>query len=490
MNRLKTIFLFLTIVGFFAFLTPQPVSAGYCQTDPTFRPSAKIYEEADMNASASGDEQPHSLRSGSVNWMNQLVIADTLFYGPESAHGCTAQVQAMPEEQRNAGLLKFTGQMVTMAFFAPIQVDIPTHYAEILLPKEFRSVVDYPAYAESPPLDSWNTNAAAFLGTGTSGIELGISKIWGLSFAFAMMGFVIVLLYAGFMIMFRQRLGGQAIVTVSMSLQNLVIGILFALASFALGGFFLNLSKFLIIILYGMFNSEGSSSGLLPNGLAAIINLTPLALLGRYGDILGAINLGEYLGIETSGSGFLGLPTDIDIRFDIVGAIVHVLSKLILAVMLFTAGFRVFFTLFTTYIRMILDIILAPVYFMVASLPGKQDGYMGWIRKMFKNALVPPMIFIFVNLALYIASIDLGENASIVESISGGAIGATGIEDSFLRAAGPQLIIAVLIFLMAPASSNILDELLGTQGSKAASAAADPVKKAASGAPIVGGFFK
>jgi hypothetical protein len=114
---------------------------------------------------------------------------------------------------------------------------------------------------------------------------------------------------------------------------------------------------------------------------------------------------------------------------------------------------------------------------------------MGWVRKMFKNALVPPMIFLFVNLALFIAKVDLG-SGSIIESISGGAISSGGVEDSFINAAGPQIIIAVMIFLMAPAASNILDELLGTQPGKASKEASDPIKNAAKGAPIVGGFFK
>lgn len=450
------------------------------------QPLDELYQNVNGAASATDDPGSHSYRTNQNSTASLIGTVSNGIYGPGCTVGNTAAVRAMPEEERRAGLLNSMSTAMTAMFYDPISVDIPTHYANMLLPREWREGVDFPAYAATGDGAPSSRSAIDFYN------DLNINKLWGISFSISMLGFIIVLLYAGFMIMFRTKIGGQAVVTVSMSLQNMVIGIFLALASYALGGFFINLSKYLVLVV------DGLMTGGPFNDFRTVFIMTPFTLIGKLG---GAIDFGGAPGVKIDLFNLTGS------FFESLGSIlVWFIARIIVAFMVFTAGFKIFFSVFTTYARMLIDIIMAPIYFMVASLPGKQDGYMGWMKKMFKNSLVMPMTFLIVNLAIFISRVNIPSGASPITAVTGGAInlgdgGTSGIcaggitdcpdlNDMLLQSAGPKLIVAIMILLMAPAASSILDELLGTGASKAASAASDPIKKAASGVPLVGGFFK
>src|SRR5690606_1275712 len=64
---------------------------------------------------------------------------------------------------------------------------------------------------------------------------------------------------------------------------------------------------------------------------------------------------------------------------------------------------RIFWIVLTTYIKMVIDIVLAPLLLMISSLPGKQSGFNTWLSRMFKNSITIPIMFAFVNVAAYMA---------------------------------------------------------------------------------------
>lgn len=414
------------------------------------------------------DPNPNMANNGCSKFVNTLVIANTIFYGPEAVNPTSSMVRDLPDAYKKAALVPSTYQGIGYAFYNGPSVNIPGHYASMLLPKEFRGNLESTTYAQSGPTTQ---NAQQYLD------YLGINKMWQVTFSLAMFGFVVIILIAGFMIIFRQRIGGQTVVTVSMALQNLVLGVIFALASYALGGFFLNLSKFLILILDGLMQAAIGS------GYRGTFLMGPFSLL---------------TGSTTLEDMFRDIQPDTcyitDLGACISGAlnfVVGLIPLAIVALILLIAGFRIFMTIFTTYARMIVDIILSPLYFMISSLPGRQGGYMNWLKKMLKNSLVLPGMFFIVNFGLLIISgkiVATGQNA--ITSLTAGAATGDATTDLLFSIVEPHIVVGVVFLLMAPSVPSILDEMLAVQNSKAVGGGVDAAKKTAAGLPIVGSFFK
>lgn len=456
-------------------------ASGTTSTD-NLTPGNKAFIQSNNIAIAVGqDTTANNLTTNANNFTSTLINTYSILYGPQTLIANSKYKDLVSPELAQAGILPTINNTMAQAFFNGPTVDIPAQYAEMLLPKEFRSTADGSAYAGVDNQPPTFENASDDLN------KVGIGRLWGISFALAMLGFVVILVYAGFLIIFRQKIGGQTTVTISMSLQNLVIGILFSLSSYALGGLFINLSKYLVLLLSNLMTS--TLSGADGKKFQAVFLSGPFALLGH---------INEFGGLFDSKSSAAYLKT---LRFDIndLGATftsaasftVWFVVRIVFAGLIAMAGIRIFITVFNVYARMIIDIITAPIYFMISSLPGKQDGYMGWVRKMFKNSLVLPMVFFLVNLALFINGFG---SESGITNITGGALnvtnGGSGLPDAILNAIDIRSLVGIMLLFMAPSASTILDELLQTQPSKAAAATEKAVTSGLNSAPVIGRFTK
>lgn len=94
-----------------------------------------------------------------------------------------------------------------------------------------------------------------------------------------------------------------------------------------------------------------------------------------------------------------------------LSAITPVVIFLYLAVLfsiIFTV-FKLFFLLLFTYIRIVLNIILSPLYMLLESLPG-QSGATRWIKNMFVELLTFPLVVLFILLTAKIMTLPLSSN--------------------------------------------------------------------------------
>ena len=111
-------------------------------------------------------------------------------------------------------------------------VNIPDHLAQQWVPGYKDSTTALYAQNEEIP-SGYNELQAA-----------GIQSLWTDVLNLAYIFFVIVMIIAGFMIMFRHKIGGQAMVTLGNVLPNVIIALIVATFSFAIAGLIIDLGGF------------------------------------------------------------------------------------------------------------------------------------------------------------------------------------------------------------------------------------------------------
>jgi hypothetical protein len=389
--------------------------------------------------------------------------------------------------------------------------NIPGFYADMLLPKEFQQstgslfAVDC---TEGGGLNGVVTRPPACQSTYKYWDDFGLSKLWSISFTIAMIAIVGVLVVAGFMVMFRNKIkDGQKVISISVALQNVVVASALSLGSFALGAFFVNLSKFLTLIVADLFSQllwkhvTGTpldilidtfiGSTYISNPLGIFIKFIFISFVGDIG--AAASNLGSgVLGGYTGASGdFLGLLKSAfffgqpESNQWFIKSPLYIIGRIIAAGVLFWYSLRIWAATLGVFLSMAFDTITAPLIFVMSAIPGKQDGIQNWFKKMFKNAVTVPIMFAVVNIAAYVILFfgfnGMLNNGSInpLEALTGGYYGAGGNINAssvvtdfagvIFAGVGPAFLLMLLILSFVPRIPDFMDELIKTSKSNVAS---------------------
>ena len=202
-------------------------------------------------------------------------------------------------------------------------------------------------------------------------------------------------------------------------------------------------------------------------------NGTGVGLAGSFG-LTGAITGALAATVGTAGGAAIGLGVALLILFLILVAVVAY------------ASFRVYMTLLSAYLAIIIDVIMAPLIIAFGSIPGQENMTMNLFKRVLKNALVFPGVFLFINLSAFILQDNI--NISFPYGLASGnwadggtAAGATG--------AILQAFLAIGMFFLAAEVPNFLADFIPVEGGKGAASAIEGAKKAASKIPIVGSFI-
>jgi hypothetical protein len=307
-------------------------------------------------------------------------------------------------------------------------------------------------------------------------VDINISPLWETVRTISYIGFVLILIAAGFMIIFRHKIGGQMAVTIFNALPNVVIGLIMATFSFALVGIFIDIGAILVKVV---------ASVLAPGGGDLIAVTNPFSLFGIFiGNNTGVIGkaLADSVGsFDIANMVTLGVGGLVGI---IVGVIAGAVTGLVLLfIMLFVvcligyASIKVYITLLQAYLGIILDTVLSPLVWAFGSLPGNQNLTTDWIRRVIKNILTFPAVFFFVNLGIYVLSSNIG--IGFPAGLSGGDISANGTGDSLVGLAIKFFLPIILMFLAAE-SPKFLEDFLPSTGGKGAGDAIAGVGKSMS----------
>ena len=320
--------------------------------------------------------------------------------------------------------------------------------------------------------------------------------MWGRMLAISYILFIVVMIIGGFMVMFRNKIGGQVAVTIFNTIPNVVIALLLATFSFAIVGLILNASVIASNIVKG-FMGLGDDF-LYVNNLVSLVEggeatASPEAMLGDAFYALSFI-LDGVLAFLTGGISLIGTGV-IAVGGWIIDGKVHSIGSL-LVILIFVIAFvfisiRVFLTLMKAFLGIIVDTVFGPILITLSAIPGLDKLRKQWFNRLIKNALVFPLVLALVNLPVYIRKIaEDGALSLDMEILSAGDF-SKGVYDgkSFLV----SIFFGVLPFICYNAAANVpllLEDFFPTQVgqgmAKFMAGASAPMSKI----PIIGKAFK
>ncbi len=246
-------------------------------------------------------------------------------------------------------------------------------------------------FLDFAPASGCNSGSGITSGYCLFGSSGAIVEFWRWSRNIAYLMFVLILVAAGFMIMFRHKIGGQMAVTIFNTLPRVVFALVGVTFSFAIVGFIIDLSMMATRILNNLITVGDQS-------LVFVSNPVGLLTSGFGGLGSGLISSwGEYVTSSTgAGSGIGG-------RF-IFGALTAILSIVGVGMVVFVS-IKIYISLVKCYLGLAIDAIVGPLYIMASAIPGKSHLFMKWGGRVAKNAFSFTAITFAINLAYLSAAL-------------------------------------------------------------------------------------
>ena len=205
-----------------------------------------------------------------------------------------------------------------------------------------------------------------------------IRPLWSAARNSAYLVMVILLVAAGFMVMFRVKINPQTAVTLQLMIPKIIITLIAITFSYAIAGLVIDLVYAVVgFVIYMVSSASGVSGSPITNAGTAISFFgTPgftkfffLYLIVWLTFILGEI-----------------------VSLDILGAIFGLIMTIVVLFLLF----KVWWMLLKTYVSLILSMIIAPWQIMLGLLPGG-SGFSSWLRNFIAQAsvfAVVPLMFL------------------------------------------------------------------------------------------------
>ncbi len=243
-------------------------------------------------------------------------------------------------------------------------------------------------------------------GIGFSGLEP-LLPIWKAFRNIAYLLMALVMIVLGFMIMFRKKIDPKTVVTAQNAIPRVIIALILITFSYAIVGFMIDIMYLLIFFIIAIFKS----TNYLPDPGWWVQNVfhihTNDALYGQGG--IGAqlfnvdVNPLKFLGwnmsegTALSGSiaaiiGGLALTTvsmPVGVGISIAGFALP-LVHLVLAIVLLFLFLRLLAFFLSSYIQIIISLLLAPLQLLMEALPGS-NSFSSWIKNLAANLAVFPI---------------------------------------------------------------------------------------------------
>lgn len=233
-----------------------------------------------------------------------------------------------------------------------------------------------------------------------------VLPIWKTTRDLSYVFFVLVFVVIGFAIMFRQKLSGQAVVTISSALPNLVVTLLLITFSYAIAGFVIDLMYLTIYFIAGIFSTlidektlgvklvdVAFSQSIFQNGLNLLFMKNGNFDLG--GSTVG--NAAESIGGIVAAL-FSQTP---DLIKNTLGVGASLVGYVILSMAMLFAVVKTFFSLLKSYVGFVISVILAPFNLLIGSFKGTSE-FVQWFRNLVGTLAPFPVVIgmIFIAMAL------------------------------------------------------------------------------------------
>ncbi|MBI3385260.1 hypothetical protein HY030_03665, partial [Candidatus Gottesmanbacteria bacterium] len=291
------------------------------------------------------------------------------------------------------------------------------------------------------------------------------------------------------MIMFRQKIDPQTVISVENSLPKIVLALILVSISFAISGLMIDISNIATLLFANILAAyhAGALSSWLENIMGTSKNNQKTIFELLY-DIGGKASKNLATGPIAD--------TVVKISIDISRVIVGPLAELILNVAILGALFKTFFALLAAYVQIVFLTIMSPLIFLSSAVPGKGGAVSKWIKDMLANTMAFPVTFIFLFLGAIIAETPItGKPDSWQIKPPGVAFTTPWIPfglAGFGTGGASTLIKELLAFgivLAAPTIPGIVKEFFESKESALSAGTAQGLQSTLQRIPIIGSFL-
>jgi len=301
-----------------------------------------------------------------------------------------------------------------------------------------------------------------YAATGAKSLEA-VMGIWSAMRNIAYGLTVVILVVIGFMVMFRYQTDPRTVITFVSALPRIIISLVLITFSYPLAGFIIDLGRVLKSLIDASF---GSIAGFTLTPLEPfqvmrrfIMVFSPLQVLDAKTILLGHTNI--YIGGTGITSAFISL---------------------VVTIVAVVVAFILFFTLIFRYAAIFIQVIFAPLAFLWGALPGQEDTITGWFKSFVVNVVCFPVIYLMINLAVFIAGESPlpGHAVPLPTELGWGTLFGGGVGDI-------GGLVAFGLVVAATQVPSALEDALAVR--RPAPGGVEPMKIAAK-IPVIGGLFK
>lgn len=290
---------------------------------------------------------------------------------------------------------------------------------------------------------------------------------------------IVVLIIAGFMLMFRYQLGPRVEITLFAVLPKIIVALILITFSYAIGGFLLDLgivTKAIIEEFLKSLPGMDSVSFTFPMeyGIFRVIFASYIFdIAGTFRNALdgGLLNPIKDLGLLLGGADLSGT------------GVISAVLMLVIRVVTVVIAFYLFFMLLLRFASLFIYLIISPMAFLWGAVPGQQDATTKWFKMFMVNVLTFPLVYLLFNLALYIRFFP--------EQIQMPAIGMGTVDSATGLVEGTYInpIVAFGILLLTTKVPAFLEDALDVVPSGHVAKAGVDIGKSAKKIPLIGGFL-
>lgn len=233
-------------------------------------------------------------------------------------------------------------------------------------------------------------------------------KLWRVFRNIAYIFFTVVIIVIGFMILLRQKAGGQAAVTAQQALPRIVAALILVTFSYAIAGFCIDLMYWLMYAFSSFLNFNGGSL----TSANELVN-------GNFGSVIQIVMWGNIPNIfESVNTTTAGLLQNLigDLGAWALGGLAAIVGTFIIVIALLSSLFRLMFILLKSYAVILLNIIFAPLSLMMVAISGGK-AFENWIKSIIAN--LSPFVITFFMLVIVGTLNAFFKNATGTASING-----------------------------------------------------------------------
>lgn len=310
-----------------------------------------------------------------------------------------------------------------------------------------------------------------------------IMNLWKLFRNVAYLFFILVLAVVGLMIVLRKRIDPRTVVTIQDSLPRIVVALVLVTFSYALAGVVVDLSNLSARVIGNVFMNQGyiAQQELPAGGYRPVPELLDDLLSYNVFQLVKPIYhaAGIKAAIQAADIPVINLPLFGDIALI---ALVDITA--------FITMFRLFLSLLSPYITIILTIVLGPMNLALAALPGQGDAVAGWLRRLFANAVVFPAVFIMLATAAIMRSSSVVDTTTWFTNPENQMSGFWSPTTIGYWGAHLGELVAFGIFLATPKLADEIKEKLSMRPTQLERGASEALQSGLGRIPIIGGAVR